>query len=52
MNVNFTVFIDKILSGRDGFDGVRDFFLFFYNTYIERELEMVVIRWKDFKEAE
>lgn len=39
------------LSGRDGFDGVRDFFLFFYNTYIERELEMVVIRWKDFKEA-
>lgn len=39
------------LSSRDGFDGVRDFFLFFYNTYIERELEMVVIRWKDFKEA-
>lgn len=94
MNVNFTVFIDKILSGekrqtirraspkwenvkvgdwveahtplgdfmlyypdledlsgRDGFDSVRDFFLFFYNTYIERELEMVVIRWADFKEA-
>lgn len=39
------------LSQRDGFDGVRDFFLFFYNTYIERELEMVVIRWTDFKEA-
>lgn len=39
------------LSGRDGFDSVRDFFLFFYNTYIERELEMVVIRWADFKEA-
>lgn len=39
------------LSGRDGFDGVRDFFLFFYNTYIERELEMVVIRWTDFKKA-
>lgn len=39
------------LSQRDGFDGVRDFFLFFYNTYIERELEMVVIRWTDFKET-
>lgn len=89
MNVNFSVFIDKILSGEKrqtirragpkwqnvkagdkltlytglSFDDVRDFFTFFWNTYFwgahlrkrpqfaETKIEMVVIRWKDFKEA-
>ena len=39
------------LAHRDGFESLRDFFLFFYNTYTERELEMVVIRWTNFKEV-
>lgn len=52
------------LAGRDGFDDVRDFFTFFWNTYFwgahcrkqpqfaETKIEMVVIRWTDFKEEE
>lgn len=51
------------LAGRDGFDGVRDFFTFFWNMYFwgahcrkrpqfaETKIEMVVVRWKDFKEV-
>lgn len=51
------------LAGRDGFDDVRDFFTFFWNMYFwsahcrkrpqfaETKIEMVVIRWKDFKEV-
>ena len=39
------------LAHRDGFESLRDFFMFFCKTYVNKELEMVVIRWTDFKEA-
>ena len=42
--------IDR-LTKLDGFDDIYDFWKFFDAHYPERPIEMVVIRWKDFKEA-
>ena len=40
-----------ILAKLDGFEAVDDFWDFFNAHYHTRPIEMVVIRWADFKEA-